>query len=311
MAHLLHASPRPSTVSKLLARASEGRTPTFVTAGAFALIVVVGVIDYFTGFQTSFAPIYMLPVAVIAWFRGRTTGLVAAFAAGAVQFVFDLAAAGSIRFLAGIAWNTLSVVFLASFMALTLALLHDVLDQESNLARTDPITEVNNARGFGEQLAAEMARSRRYGRPFSVAYIDLDDFKQVNDRLGHETGDSLLRLVGSTIRAAIRESDTVGRLGGDEYAVVFPETGAEAAIGVGEKLIGALTKLSDSGDWRISASVGIVTYSVPPETSDEVLGRADDLMYQAKRAGKGRVIAATLGGDVEPVDPGRDDTSEG
>ena len=311
MTHQQHASPRPGTVSKLLSQASEGRAPTYVTAGAFALIGVVGIIDYLTGFQTSFAPMYMVPVAVISWFRGRTTGVVAAFIAGAIQFSFDLAAAGSTRFLAGIAWNTVSVVLLASFMAVTLALLHNVLDQESDLARTDPTTEVSNARGFGERLAAEMARSRRYGRPFSVAYIDLDDFKQVNDRLGHDAGDRLLRGAGTSIRDALRESDTIGRLGGDEFVVLFPETGAEAAIAVGEKLIGALAKLSDSGDWRISASVGVVTYSVPPETSDEVLGHADDLMYQAKRAGKGRVVAATLGGDVEPVDAGRDDTSEG
>lgn len=294
MATPQHASPRPSTVSTLLARASEGRTPAVMTAGAFALILVVGVIDYLTGFQTSFAPLYMIPVAVIAWFSGRTTGVVAAFVAGAVQFSFDFAAAGSTRFLAGIAWNTLSVVLLASLMAVTLALLRSVLDQESRLARTDPTTEVSNARGFGEQLASEMARSRRYGRPFSVAYIDLDDFKQVNDRLGHDAGDRLLRTAGRCIRQALRESDTIGRLGGDEFAVLFPETGAEAAVAVGEKLLAALNELSDGGDWRIGASIGIATYEVPPATGDQVLGRADDLMYEAKRAGKGRVAAAIV-----------------
>jgi diguanylate cyclase (GGDEF)-like protein len=296
MATPQHTSSPPTTVSKLLAQASQGRTPAFMTVGAFALIAVVGVIDYLTGFQTSFAPLYMVPVAVIAWFQGRRTGVIAAFVAGAVQLVFDLAAAGSSRFLVGIAWNTLSVVLLASFMAVTLALLHNVLDQESNLARTDPTTGVSNARGFSEQLAAEMARSRRYGRPFSVAYIDLDDFKQVNDRLGHDAGDRLLRSAGTSIREALRESDYIGRLGGDEFAVLFPETGADAAVAVGEKLLGALSVLSDGGDWRIAASVGIVTYETPPETGDEVLRRADDLMYQAKRAGKGRVAAETLDG---------------
>jgi diguanylate cyclase (GGDEF)-like protein len=294
MATPQHTSPHPTNFSTLLARASEGRTPAFMTAGAFALIVVVGVIDYLTGFQTSFAPLYMVPVAVIAWFSGRTIGVIAAFVAGVVQLSFDLAAAGSTRFFAGIAWNAASVVLLASFMAVTLALLHSVLDQESDLARTDPTTEVSNARGFGEQLAAEMARSRRYGRPFSVAYIDLDDFKQVNDRLGHDAGDRLLRSAGRCIREALRESDTIGRLGGDEFAVLFPETGSEAAVAVGEKLLGALADLSAGEDWRVGASVGIATYEVPPESGDQVLGRADHLMYEAKRAGKGRVVAATV-----------------
>jgi diguanylate cyclase (GGDEF)-like protein len=302
MADQRHASPHTSTVSSLLARASEGRTPTYVTIGAYALIIVVGVIDYFTGFQTSFAPLYMVPVAVIAWFRGRTTGVVTAFIAGAVQLSFDLAAAGSIRFLAGIAWNTVSVVLLAALMAITLALLHSVLDQESNLARTDPTTEVSNGRGFGEQLTAEMARSRRYSRPFSVAFIDLDDFKQVNDRLGHDAGDRLLHDVGASIRDVIRKSDTVGRLGGDEFAVLLPETGTDAAFSIGEKLLGALGDLSDSGDWRIGASIGIATYVRPPESGDEVLGRADEVMYLAKRAGKGRVAAATFG-DEAPAGP--------
>jgi diguanylate cyclase (GGDEF)-like protein len=311
MATPQHTSPHPTTVSKLLAQASEGRTPSYMTIGAFVLIFWVGVIDYFTGFQTSFAPLYMLPVAVIAWFQGRRTGVIAAFVAGAVQLTFDLAAAGSSRFLAGILWNTLSVVLLASFMAVTLALLHNVLDQESSLARTDPTTGVSNARGFGEQLAAEMARSRRYGRPFSVAYIDLDDFKQVNDRLGHDAGDRLLRSAGTCIREALRESDSIGRLGGDEFAVLFPETDAKAAIAVGEKLLGALSEMSDGGDWRIAASVGIVTYVTPPETGDQVLGRADDLMYEAKRAGKGRVMAATVVGGAAAPGPSGTDTPAG
>lgn len=299
MASPRHTSPRPTTVSTLLARASEGRTPLFMTAGAGVLILLVGIVDYATGFQTSFAPMYMLPVAVIAWFQGRTTGVIAAFAAGVVQLSFDSAAAGSARFLGGIAWNTLSVVLLASFMAVTLALLHSVLDQESDLARTDATTEVSNVRGFGERLSAEMARSRRYGRPFSVAYIDLDDFKQVNDRLGHEAGDRLLWLAGAAIRGVLRESDSLGRLGGDEFAVLFPETGADAASLIGDKLLGALAGLSDSKDWGIGASIGIVTYTEPPDTSDDVLGRADNLMYEAKRAGKGRVMVAT----VSPKEP--------
>jgi diguanylate cyclase (GGDEF)-like protein len=305
-----NTSSHPITVARLLSKASEGRTPLYVTIGAFALILVVGVIDYLTGFQTSFAPLYMVPVAVIAWFQGRRIGVIAAFVAGAAQLGFDFAAAGSTRYLTGIAWNTVSVVVLASLMAATLALLRSVLDQERALARTDPITGVGNARDFSERLTAEMARCRRYGRPFSVAYIDLDDFKQVNDRLGHDAGDRLLRLAGATIREAIRESDAVGRLGGDEFVVLFPETGGDAASAAGEKVLGALAILSHGTDWRISASMGIATYLVPPATSDQVLGRADDLMYEAKRSGKGRIAAATVIIDEVPGSGGPADSPE-
>ena len=300
---LPHTSNQPTGVARLLAQASSGRTPLYMTAGAVALVVVVGVIDYLTGFQSSFAPMYMVPVAVIAWFRGRSAGVVAAFFAGAVQLSFDYAAAGSTRYLAGIAWNTVSVVLLATFMAVTLALLHNVLDQESRLARTDPTTEVSNARGFSEQLAAEIARSRRYGRSFSVAYLDLDDFKQVNDRLGHAAGDRLLKLAGVAMTRMLRESDSIGRLGGDEFALLFPETGEDAARTVGDKLLETFAELSRDEDWRTAASIGIATFTQPPESGDEVLRCADDLMYEAKRAGKGRVVVATFPHDDDPRTP--------
>lgn len=304
-----HTSNPQTAVAKFVARALRGRASWYMTVGAVVLIVVVGVLDYLTGFQSSFAPLYMLPVAVIAWFHGRAAGVTAAFFAGATQFAFDLAAAGSTLFLPGILWNTLSVILLAAFMAVTLALLHNVLDHESSLARTDPTTAVSNSRGFGERLAAEMARSRRYERPFSVAYVDLDDFKQVNDRLGHEAGDRLLGLAGAAITRVLRESDSIGRLGGDEFAVLFPETDEDAARAVGDKLLAALAKLSCDEDWRTSASIGIATFTHSPGSGDEVLRHADDLMYEAKRSGKGRVMVATIAPQSLPpaADRGRDD----
>ena len=112
---------------------------------------------------------------------------------------------------------------------LLLSSLKRALDRERELSGTDVLTGIRNARSFREVLGAEIERSKRFQRPFTVAYLDLDNFKTVNDCHGHEHGDELLRLVGNTILTGIRKTDTVARLGGDEFALLLPETEYEAA----------------------------------------------------------------------------------
>ena len=131
-------------------------------------------------------------------------------------------------------WLVLAIVFVlrtALFLVFVevVAALRHALDREKESARTDPLTGVSNRRHFIELTAAALAFARRYRRPMTIAYLDLDNFKQINDRLGHQAGDEVLRAVARTVRNRLRATDVVGRLGGDEFAVCLPETGAEAA----------------------------------------------------------------------------------
>jgi diguanylate cyclase (GGDEF)-like protein len=129
----------------------------------------------------------------------------------------------------------------------------------------------------------------RYKRPFTIAYLDLDDFKQVNDSLGHDAGDNLLRCVALSIKANIRSSDALARIGGDEFVILLPETNEDQAQSVVQKLGGALHAALQKENWAVSFSIGVVTYIRPPATVDEMLVKADHMMYAAKREGKNKV----------------------
>src|SRR6266487_1236022 len=165
--------------------------------------------------------------------------------------------------------------------------------RERELARQDALTGGPNARAFYEVAGAEIARARRYIHPFSVAYLDLDDFKLVNDRLGHLAGDAVLRSVARALSGVLRSSDVVARLGGDEFVVLLPEAGAAPARLATEKLRGALADVVPAHGWRMTASIGVATFLVPPESVDQLLAAVDRLMYRAKQGGKNGVVHET------------------
>jgi diguanylate cyclase (GGDEF)-like protein len=169
-----------------------------------------------------------------------------------------------------------------------LSALKSSLEQQKLTARTDHLTGIPNRRCFYDLAALEMNISRRYQHPFTVIYIDIDNFKTVNDTLGHSAGDSLLRLVSATIRDNIRTADIVARLGGDEFALLLPESGSEAAQAAIRKVRKSLEDVVQS-NWPVTFSIGMVTYLKPPPTVDEMIKRADDLMYSVKDKGKDMV----------------------
>jgi len=139
----------------------------------------------------------------------------------------------------------------------------------------------------------EIERARRYQHPFTVAFIDLDEFKLVNDRLGRTAGDAVLRIVARAISAVTRASDVVARVGGDEFVVLLPETGTAPARLAIDKLRHAVSGIVPAHGWRLSASIGVATYLVAPESVDVLVGTADQLMSAAKRSGKNTVSHET------------------
>jgi diguanylate cyclase (GGDEF)-like protein/PAS domain S-box-containing protein len=168
------------------------------------------------------------------------------------------------------------------------------LATEKRLSRTDALTGVANRRAFYETAEAERKRSVRYGRPVSLAYIDLDNFKQINDQSGHETGDQVLACVAETLRKNIRAESLVARLGGDEFAVLLPETDQVAASLVTNKLRDLLATAMREKDWPVTFSVGVVTYDKPPQSTEQMMHAADELMYRVKREGKNSVASSLI-----------------
>lgn len=144
-------------------------------------------------------------------------------------------------------------------------------------------------RAFTEDLEAEIARARRYDHAFALAYVDLDDFKLVNDKMGHLGGDEVLRRAASVIRDNLRVTDRVARLGGDEFGILFPEASRDLVETAIEKVRARLAADPAAGGPRIEASIGVVTFPRPPASAEAAIRRADQLMYRVKQGGKNNV----------------------
>jgi diguanylate cyclase (GGDEF)-like protein/PAS domain S-box-containing protein len=162
------------------------------------------------------------------------------------------------------------------------------------LAITDPLTGLYNRRHFTELGEAELKRAARYGRPATIAVFDVDHFKAVNDDLGHATGDAVLREVTRILAGAVRSSDVVARMGGEEFAILFPETGLRAARATAErvrrKVLGqSFVSQGLPPERRITLSVGLAQPRAG-EALCEAMQRADEALYAAKSAGRNRVV---------------------
>jgi diguanylate cyclase (GGDEF)-like protein len=173
----------------------------------------------------------------------------------------------------------------------------ELLLEERELAHRDDITGALNRRALIEALTYESKRSRRFRRPLSIAYIDLDGFKKVNDLLRHSTGDKVLEVVARTMKRTLREMDSVSRLHGDEYALLLPETSYENAKVVVDKLRAALKSEMKANGWKITFSIGVVTFKTPPRTPEYMIDQADKVMLSVKKTGKNRVSYLVLDGD--------------
>jgi diguanylate cyclase (GGDEF)-like protein len=171
----------------------------------------------------------------------------------------------------------------------------DYHEEIYRLTISDALTNIANKRYLLEFLERELARSRRYGRPLSVVMFDVDHFKDLNDRLGHLAGDFTLREMAASIRESVRREELFARYGGEEFALVLPETPLEKAILAAERLrelIGNHTFSFDDSSFQITLSAGVVcTTGEEWLIPDEILRRADEKLYQAKRQGRNCVVA--------------------
>jgi diguanylate cyclase (GGDEF)-like protein len=250
------------------------------------LVALIGLLDFLTGWELTFSVFYLAPILMVTWYGTRRIGVAVALLCAATWTAAYLLSQPTYLNPLTPYWN--AGVRLAMFLLVVwiLSALKDALKHEHELARTDILTGAANNRAFYERMDEEIARARRYKRSFTVAYVDIDDFKLVNDRFGHSVGDNLLRTVSETLRRHVRASDVVARLGGDEFSILFVETGYQMAERALNRLERALTEVIRANDWPISFSIGAVTCSGHVEGVDSVIQRADELMYAVKHSTK-------------------------
>jgi diguanylate cyclase (GGDEF)-like protein len=261
-----------------------------------ALIAAISWIDSISGPKLLLNVFYLLPVMLVAWVTASTAyGLLAAlatFVVGPLEAYLD-----GLHFysLPVAAWNAGVRTAVFVIVLLLLADVRRLIARLEGQSLTDELTGVANRRAFLAVAAREIERSRRYRHELSLAYLDIDDFKAVNDRNGHAVGDRVLIALAGLARATARTVDTVARLGGDEFVILMPETDAGAALPLAERLREACSQAAGTGTAVITCSVGLVTFERAPRDLGELLRSADALMYEAKEAGGDDVRNACVG----------------
>jgi diguanylate cyclase (GGDEF)-like protein len=252
-------------------------------AGTGALLAGLAAVDLFSGPVLSMVLFYLVPVGIATWYVGRRAGYGLAVLSGAIWFGTVLLNHLSP---AVATWNALiRFGFLAVFIAILGRLRRNVRQLE-HLAYHDPLTDALNSRAFHAVLGAAQERARAAGWPLTLAYLDLDNFKQLNDTRGHAAGDALLVQLVAEMHRQLRATDYLGRMGGDEFAILLQNVDPAAARCVIARLEARVDQFLKSGGWEASLSVGVVTFAAIPERQDAMIQAADRLMYQAKQAGK-------------------------
>lgn len=280
----------------------DRQNKTFLLSASFLLILLLGVLDYWGGYEIAFSIFYLVPVSLVAYHVGKRSAVVAALLAAIAWLLADLGA-GQEYTLPWVAyWNAFTRLLFFVIVAIVLANLRVALRRERELARSDFLTGAANSRAFYEVAQVELDRTRRYGRPFSVAHMDVDNFKTVNDTLGHHAGDELLRTIVRTMQGQLRKSDTVARLGGDEFVLLLPETAKDEASVTVHKLHKILNDEVQRQQWPVSFSIGLLTCLDAPRSVDELLKLADKLTYEAKSSGKNTIRQDVVASQLVSVD---------
>ena len=257
---------------------------------SFILVAFLGLTDYLTGAELSFSIFYLIPVTLATLLSGFKWGITVSVVSAGVWGFADIIAGHVYSNSAIPFWN--STVRLGYFAVHTLLLkvLLLMIERIRELSLKDPLTGAYNWRYFNETALRELQNARRSNKPITIAYTDLDNFKTVNDTLGHETGDELLKKTTAIFKESIRPHDLFARIGGDEFSLLLPETDMESSRIVlnrlREKLLAEMNRLG----YPVTISMGAVTFRTIPSSVESLIKQADELMYKVKREGKNAIL---------------------
>lgn len=266
-------------------------------------LLAVGAVDAATGIDVRVLSLYFVPLALAGWRLGRPGAVLASLLAVTVWMAAQYFG-GAQRWSAWI-WGVNLVTQTAAFVTvgMPVALLAERLEAEASLGRRDMLTGLPNRRALLEEAAVVLPLCGRHANAVSLALLDLDNFKQVNDRLGHERGDDVLRAFAAVLASTPRASDVAARLGGDEFVLLMPHTRRDEALALVQRVRSRFAADARVARTGVTVSVGLLTEDPAASTLEALLRRADAALYDGKLGGKDRV---TISGSAQ-LSPGAPD----
>ncbi|MGE4072498.1 MAG: GGDEF domain-containing protein [Lysobacterales bacterium] len=258
------------------------------------MVCLLALVHYEIGYEISFAVFYTMPISLVAWYAGRRAAYFISVLSAIAWHLANRLAGETFSVPAIPYWNAATRLGFFIIISTLLASLKQTLEREQALSRTDPLTGLNNRRAFMELAHHEFLRASRHKLPLTLAYIDLDHFKQVNDSEGHDVGDRLLQCVARTLMAEVRATDRLARLGGDEFGLILAEADEDYARTVIARIQTELLAAMQAQDWPVTLSIGVLVCAQLPDNLQAMIAMADELMYQAKASGRNRAVFKRL-----------------
>ncbi|MBC8043402.1 MAG: GGDEF domain-containing protein [Rhizobacter sp.] len=293
-------------ITTLIAYLNSLPRPAAFTLAIYA-VALLGIADYFTVYEIGVVGFYLLPVLLIAWKNGRRDGFMIATLSLLLHLVINLFARRDLQPLMIFAIEfAVRITIFCALVAAT-AFVKMLLDRERQRARRDFLTGLANRQAFDEAATVEIARSRRHRHVMTLVSIDCDHFKEVNDTLGHDAGDEVLRTVASVLQQRLRLTDLPARLGGDEFALLLPETNAEAAREVLEKLRHRLLAAMRLKKCPVTFSIGVATFTEPPDSISRAMAITDKILYRVKYDGKNAIAYDVINAKTDAETSGTTD----
>ena len=268
----------------------QKQSPSKILWVSFLFILLIAGVDYLTGDELSFSIFYLLPVILSAWYVSYAYSYTVSVMSAIAWFLIDHTSGDKYSYFVIPYWNAFVRFGFFIVVASLIRRLHKALKTLEVLAQQDGLTGIMNARTF--KLGAERLfdLAVRHKRPLALGYIDLDGFKNINDSLGHDVGDQVLKAVSAVIKKRARISDLNGRLGGDEFAILLPDTTVVGAQVFFAELRESLLNMAVRHQWPVGFSIGIATFNAPSVNVDEAIKYADTLMYEVKKSGKNNLL---------------------
>jgi len=265
------------------------KTPKWaIFLGAIVIIYIITIENYNTNAELSLVFIFL--VFITAWYVVPLSAIIISLVS-ALSWTFNDSFTGNVfTHYALPPLNTLVRFGIFTVIGLFLIEVKRLWDQKVYFAETDDLTKLANRRSYLYNLDGEILRNVRYKREFTIIYMDLDNFKFINDTYGHEMGDSLLRVVANTLKMHLRRSDIIARMGGDEFAVLLPETNYKGAEKVLREMHTYILDAMTHNKWPVTFSIGAITFIKAIKDSKDMITAVDSLMYSIKQSGKNSII---------------------